>query len=255
MLRKLLVAIRRPFSSPPLFCCSSAFSGTANRPPKKPTSVRLIAAQRERVARARRARSRTRPCRSRRSAPARAPPCRPTAGRPRGCRRRCRWRRTPSALPTQRVAQPITSRAEQDHHQLQQRAEEPEIRDAERRSATARGRGAAPRCRCRFRPTDSGSIGCAGRPPARPAGCRSSTAVPTTATPTTSDADHPQPRRAALRTDSRRPPCRATIATNVLISSTPFARDRSRSGSISGRMPYFAGLKNVACSAIRNSTA
>ena len=46
----------------------------------------------------------------------------------------------------------------------------------------------------------------------------------------------------------------ATIATNVLISSTPFARERSRSGSISGRMPYFAGLKNVAWSAIRNST-
>ena len=34
----------------------------------------------------------------------------------------------------------------------------------------------------------------------------------------------------------------------------PLARDRSRSGSISGRMPYFAGLKNVACSAIRKST-
>ena len=44
------------------------------------------------------------------------------------------------------------------------------------------------------------------------------------------------------------------IAANVLISSRPFARDSSRSGRISGTMPYFAGLKNVACSASRNST-
>ena len=44
MFRKLLVAIRRPFSCSPLFCCSSAFSGTANNPAKKPTIVRLTAA-------------------------------------------------------------------------------------------------------------------------------------------------------------------------------------------------------------------
>jgi hypothetical protein len=45
------------------------------------------------------------------------------------------------------------------------------------------------------------------------------------------------------------------MATNVLISRRPLARDRSRSGRISGRMPYFAGLKNVACTAIRKRTA
>ena len=45
-----------------------------------------------------------------------------------------------------------------------------------------------------------------------------------------------------------------TIATNVLISSSALARDSSLSGSISGTMPYFAGLKKVECSAIRNST-
>ena len=44
------------------------------------------------------------------------------------------------------------------------------------------------------------------------------------------------------------------IATNVLISSSALARDRSLSGSISGTMPYFAGLNIVECSAIRNST-
>jgi hypothetical protein len=44
MFRKLLVAISRPFSSPPARCCSSAFSGTAKKPPKKPIRVRLIAA-------------------------------------------------------------------------------------------------------------------------------------------------------------------------------------------------------------------
>ena len=46
----------------------------------------------------------------------------------------------------------------------------------------------------------------------------------------------------------------STIATNVLISSNPFARDRSLSGSISGTMPYLAGLKTVECRAIKNST-
>ena len=45
MLRKLLVAMRRPFSSSPLFCCRSAFSGTANSPPKNPTIVRFSAAR------------------------------------------------------------------------------------------------------------------------------------------------------------------------------------------------------------------
>ena len=61
----------------------------------------------------------------------------------------------------------------------------------------------------------------------------------------------------ARHASNRYPPTAvpSTMATNVLISSRPFARDRSRSGSISGRIPYFAGLKNVACSAIRNGTA
>ena len=46
----------------------------------------------------------------------------------------------------------------------------------------------------------------------------------------------------------------STIATKVLISSSALARDRSRSGNISGTMPYLAGLKIVECSAIRKST-
>ena len=46
----------------------------------------------------------------------------------------------------------------------------------------------------------------------------------------------------------------STIATNVLISSSPLARDRSLSGSISGTMPYFAGLKMVEWRAIKNKT-
>ncbi len=45
-----------------------------------------------------------------------------------------------------------------------------------------------------------------------------------------------------------------TIATKVLISSSAFARERSLSGSISGMIPYLAGLKMVECSAIRNRT-
>ncbi len=37
----------------------------------------------------------------------------------------------------------------------------------------------------------------------------------------------------------------STIATNVLISSSALARDRSSSGSISGTIPYLAGLNSV----------
>src|SRR5262249_47328828 len=44
MLAKLFVAISRPFVSDDPRCCSSAFNGTANRPPKKPTSVNIMAA-------------------------------------------------------------------------------------------------------------------------------------------------------------------------------------------------------------------
>ncbi len=46
----------------------------------------------------------------------------------------------------------------------------------------------------------------------------------------------------------------STIATKVVISSSALARERSLSGSISGTMPYFAGLKMVECRARRNST-
>ena len=45
--------------------------------------------------------------------------------------------------------------------------------------------------------------------------------------------------------------CR-TFAMVVLLAGSAAAQ--SVSGSISGTMPYFAGLKNVACSAIRKST-
>ena len=41
---------------------------------------------------------------------------------------------------------------------------------------------------------------------------------------------------------------------NVLISSKALARERSRSATISGTIPYLAGLNTVECSAIRNST-
>ena len=47
----------------------------------------------------------------------------------------------------------------------------------------------------------------------------------------------------------------STMATKVLISSKALARERSASGSISGRMPYLAGLKMVECSAIKNRTS
>ena len=47
----------------------------------------------------------------------------------------------------------------------------------------------------------------------------------------------------------------STIATKVLISSSALPRERSRSGSISGTMPYLAGLKIVECSPIRNTTS
>src|ERR1700676_2699235 len=46
----------------------------------------------------------------------------------------------------------------------------------------------------------------------------------------------------------------STIATKVLISSSALARDRSLSSSISGTMPYFAGLNMVECRAMRKST-
>ena len=44
------------------------------------------------------------------------------------------------------------------------------------------------------------------------------------------------------------------MARNVLISMTPLTRDRAVDGTISGRMPYFAGLKSADCSDMRNST-
>ena len=44
------------------------------------------------------------------------------------------------------------------------------------------------------------------------------------------------------------------MARKVLISNSPLARERSLSGSNSGRMPYLAGLKKVACRAIKNRT-
>ena len=45
------------------------------------------------------------------------------------------------------------------------------------------------------------------------------------------------------------------IAMKVLISKSPLPRDRSFSGSISGKMPYFAGLKKAAWSPMRKTTA
>ena len=45
-----------------------------------------------------------------------------------------------------------------------------------------------------------------------------------------------------------------TIATNVVISSKPLARECCSAGSIYGTIPYLAGLNNVECNAIRNST-
>ena len=43
------------------------------------------------------------------------------------------------------------------------------------------------------------------------------------------------------------------IAMKVLISKSPLPRDNSFSGSISGKMPYLAGLKNAECSPIKNT--
>ncbi len=44
------------------------------------------------------------------------------------------------------------------------------------------------------------------------------------------------------------------MAKNVVISITPLTRDSAVIGTISGMMPYFAGLKSADCSDIRNST-
>ena len=41
----------------------------------------------------------------------------------------------------------------------------------------------------------------------------------------------------------------------MLISSTALARERSRSGHISGTIPYFDGLNTVECSPSRNITS
>ena len=65
-------------------------------------------------------------------------------------------------------------------------------------------------------------------------------------------------RQAACRhtANSRPPPAiPSTIETKVLISSKALPRDRSRSGSISGTIPYFAGLNTVACRPIRKTTS
>ena len=43
------------------------------------------------------------------------------------------------------------------------------------------------------------------------------------------------------------------METNVHICTFPFPRDRSSGASVSGRKPYFAGLKKALCAPIRNS--
>ena len=62
---------------------------------------------------------------------------------------------------------------------------------------------------------------------------------------------------AALHTANSTPPpaMPRTMATKVLISSSALPRERSRSSSISGTMPYLAGLKMAACSPIRKTTS
>ena len=45
------------------------------------------------------------------------------------------------------------------------------------------------------------------------------------------------------------------IAMKVLISNRPLPRERSLSGSISGKMPYLAGLKKAECKPIRKTAA
>ena len=112
--------------------------------------------------------------------------------------------------------------------------------------------------RSRFRPSQMSrhGFGSMRRPGADAGTCgmRKLRPVPRTAAATTiRPISHSRSFQASNMTAPQ--PTPTTMATNVLISSTPFARESSRSGSASGRMPYLAGLKKVACSAIRNSTA
>ena len=65
--------------------------------------------------------------------------------------------------------------------------------------------------------------------------------------------------RTPTRVGRRRAGARATtvpkmIARKVSISMKPFARGRSRSRSISGRMPYLPGPKNALCAPIKKRT-
>ena len=62
---------------------------------------------------------------------------------------------------------------------------------------------------------------------------------------------------AAFHTANSTPPpaMPSTMATKVLISSSALPRERSRSPSISGTMPYLAGLKMAACNPIRKTTS
>ena len=73
----------------------------------------------------------------------------------------------------------------------------------------------------------------------------------------TASATAPIRQGSAFQTAKSTPPpaMPSTIATKVLISSSALPRERSRSEIISGTMPYFAGLKIVACSPIRKTTA
>ena len=180
---------------------------------------------------------------------ARARLCRPTGGPRPGCRRRCRSPQTPSARrPTCRCSA-ITFAP---NRMTTSCSSEPRNQKYEMPMTVSHEHAIAPqqlRCRSQISPHGFRLIRLRG--PATAGGdardaearrrCRRPR-PPRPAMPTAQSVRVP-----ARRTGSRRPPCPSTIATNVLISSTPFARDRSRSGSISGRMPYFAGLKNVAC--------
>ena len=256
MFRKLLVAISAALLSSPLASAAAARSA-ARRTGRRRTPAPAARSQASGYGRHRpdqRERER-RPCRSSRSAPGPSstlsPDSRPAARLP-----------TPMPMAGNVVRTPIAPSLEAHHLACRTASTAAAAARRGTRNTRCRAPSATACARCagaRRRPTDLDQRVPREAAPARRAG-------DTRGMPKLSrgadDGDRDQApgrsstgaRPTASNSAAAERPCRATIATNVLISSRPLARDSSRSGSISGRMPYFAGLKNVACIAIRNST-
>ena len=201
MFRKLLVAIRRPFSCVAAALLQQRVQRHREQPAEEPDQRQVDRRQRERVRRARESRMANTPMPI--DADRREAELDLVAGQPAGrhaADRRCRSPRTSSGSPTQRSLSPITSRAEEDHRRAAAARRGTRSTRCRPPSATARGRGAGVSRPSQISPHGLRVDRAARAPPAGTCGMRKLSAVPTTAMATTSDADRSTAGRATRRT-------------------------------------------------------